>query len=109
MDDRYNILEAQSLAALGSSTQGRRINARMQAVCNYSMTAELAKGHVLDDQQVIEGFANGFNSILAMLAQNMAPDIAKACLALTNAYFQSSHADYVHHMEASGTTVKIAN
>ena len=109
MDHSYSNFEEKSLAALRADSQGRRIHARVQAVCNYSMTAELAKGHLLSEQQVIEGFANGFNSILAMLAQNMAPHVATQCLALTNAYFQSDHATYVGSLEASGVVIKAAH
>lgn len=108
-EHRYIKLEKLALAGLTDNSQGLRIHARLQASLNYAMTAELAKGHTLNEVEVVEGIANGINSMLAMLAANMSPEIALRCLATTNAYFKTDHAQYVANLNVTGETVKAAH
>jgi hypothetical protein len=109
MSYSYIELEKLALAELTDSSQGRRIHARLQAALNYAMSAELAKGHSLNKAQVTDGIANGINSMLAMIAANMSPEIALTCMAKTNAYFKSDHAQYVAEFRKNGETVKVSH
>jgi hypothetical protein len=108
-EHRYIELEKLALAELTDNSQGRRIHARLQAALNYAMSAELAKGHTLNECEVVDGIANGINSMLAMTAANMSPEIALQCLATTNAYFKSDHAEYVAGLRTTGETVRASH
>ena len=102
-------LEAEAMRALKADTQGRRIHAIMQAALNYAMQSELAKGHTLKETEIIDGIANGMNSILAMIAVNMSPDMALHCMRATNEYFTTDHAQYVAALSNTGRTATLSH
>jgi hypothetical protein len=109
MNVRFEDLEKSALAVLGDDTQGRRIHARLQAAFNYIMISELNKGQNLVETEIVDGLANGFNSILAMLATNMNPELALKCMAQTNAYFKENHVEYVDALEHTGQTATVSH
>jgi hypothetical protein len=109
MNTSFECLLKQALESIGSETQDRRIHACLQAALNYVMAAELRAGKALNDEDVINGLANGTNTMLAMIERNLTLGIAKATMQRTVDYFTSDQQNFLDGLQNTGNTITVSH